>query len=288
MTANNHTALIEALEPLLGFESKCDTELDDRRGAGRTVFVEDIMDERLREEIGSAEPGLFDVVRHFAEPIRQALADASTGGALAQESDKVEYLIWSGEHNAYWRPDGAGYSTRIRDAGRYTLEDAKKRTNHCGPEKKIEIEPIAAQPIGGEDVRTADRLERVAAQLSAERIQGWANPLVVDIMDAVRRLRNETPEPDTGEAVLSATPQSGWRPIEELTYDVADGRLILIKAPSLYHADWNPEATAQATLMSDEPGDPLCTVRWCGTHDHWVSVEVTDATEFMLFPEPPK
>ncbi len=61
-----------------------------------------------------------------------------------RESDKVEYLIWSGEHNAYWCPDAAGYSTRIRDAGRYSLEDAKKRTAHCGPEKRIEIEPIAA------------------------------------------------------------------------------------------------------------------------------------------------
>lgn len=65
----------------------------------------------------------------------------------------------------------------------------------------------AAQPIGG-DMRTADKLERVAAQLSVERIQGWGNPLVVDIMDAVRRLRKETPKADTGEAVLSATPKT--------------------------------------------------------------------------------
>ena len=48
-----------------------------------------------------------------------------------RESDKVEYLIWSGEHNAYWMPDASGYSCRIRDAGRYSLEDAKRRTSHC-------------------------------------------------------------------------------------------------------------------------------------------------------------
>lgn len=55
-----------------------------------------------------------------------------------------------------------------------------------------------------EALKAADKLERVAAQLSVERIQGWVNPLVCDIMDAVRLLRKETPVPDTGEAVLSA------------------------------------------------------------------------------------
>lgn len=77
---------------------------------------------------------------------RASVALTATPAQPTRESDKVECLIWSGEHNAYWRPDGAGYTTRIRDAGRYSLEDAKKRTNHCGPEKRIEIEPIAAQP----------------------------------------------------------------------------------------------------------------------------------------------
>lgn len=67
-----------------------------------------------------------------------------------RESDKVQYLIWSGEHECYWRPDASGYTKRICEAGRYSLEDAKKRTSHCGPEKRIEIEPIAAlSPIRG-------------------------------------------------------------------------------------------------------------------------------------------
>ena len=78
-----------------------------------------------------------------------------------------------------------------------------------------------------------------------------------------------------------------WQPIDTLTYDAVDGRLILIKAPSLYHGDWNPEATAQATFVLDEPDYPLEAVKWCGSHDHWVSVQVSDATHWMLFPTPP-
>ena len=49
----------------------------------------------------------------------------------------------------------------------------------------------------------AARIERVAAQLAAERVQGWSNPLVGDLVDAARFLRNEPTPVDTGEAVLS-------------------------------------------------------------------------------------
>lgn len=51
-------------------------------------------------------------------------------------------LIWSGEHHAWWRPDGAGYTNDIRAAGVYDHADAIARTSHCGPEKKIEINRI--------------------------------------------------------------------------------------------------------------------------------------------------
>jgi hypothetical protein len=35
-----------------------------------------------------------------------------------------QYLIWSEEHGAWWRPAKWGYSQRIRDAGRYSKADA--------------------------------------------------------------------------------------------------------------------------------------------------------------------
>lgn len=48
-------------------------------------------------------------------------------------------VIWSGEHHAYWRPGGEGYTTQFSAAGLYTMEDAEQWTSGCGPEKKIDI-----------------------------------------------------------------------------------------------------------------------------------------------------
>lgn len=35
-----------------------------------------------------------------------------------------EYLIWSNEHRAWWRPKSQGYTVRTQAAGRYTREEA--------------------------------------------------------------------------------------------------------------------------------------------------------------------
>lgn len=37
-----------------------------------------------------------------------------------------EWAIWSEEHKAWWRPDSCGYSQSIRNAGRYTEEEAQR------------------------------------------------------------------------------------------------------------------------------------------------------------------
>ena len=34
------------------------------------------------------------------------------------------YIIWSNEHQAWWRPDSHGYTRWVEDAGNYTLEEA--------------------------------------------------------------------------------------------------------------------------------------------------------------------
>ena len=35
-----------------------------------------------------------------------------------------EWLIWSIEHNAWWRPDRRGYTPDRTSAGRYTMKEA--------------------------------------------------------------------------------------------------------------------------------------------------------------------
>jgi len=47
-------------------------------------------------------------------------------------------LIWSGEHQAWGRPECCGYTTHREAAGIYLFEDAFDATIGCGPEKKIE------------------------------------------------------------------------------------------------------------------------------------------------------
>lgn len=37
----------------------------------------------------------------------------------------IHFLIWSTEHNAYWRPDSAGYTRIQSEAGRYSEQEAQ-------------------------------------------------------------------------------------------------------------------------------------------------------------------
>lgn len=54
--------------------------------------------------------------------------------------------IWSGEHRAWWRPNGCGYTTFIEASGIYAFEDAYSHTAHCGPEKRIKYVVVPDAP----------------------------------------------------------------------------------------------------------------------------------------------
>lgn len=41
------------------------------------------------------------------------------------------YLIWSNEHNAWWRPNSQGYTHQIESAGRYSLQEAVSVSNQA-------------------------------------------------------------------------------------------------------------------------------------------------------------
>ncbi len=38
--------------------------------------------------------------------------------------DHISFLLWSNKHQAWWRPDGRGYTDDIAQAGAYTKEQA--------------------------------------------------------------------------------------------------------------------------------------------------------------------
>ena len=41
---------------------------------------------------------------------------------------EIKYLVYSREHNLWWRSEAKGYTSQIDDAGRYTEEEADR---HC-------------------------------------------------------------------------------------------------------------------------------------------------------------
>lgn len=41
------------------------------------------------------------------------------------------WVIWSYEHNAWWRPGRMGYTTLLTEAGRYTADEASEIVHHA-------------------------------------------------------------------------------------------------------------------------------------------------------------
>jgi hypothetical protein len=47
----------------------------------------------------------------------------------------IAYLLWSINHNAYWRPNSAGYTHNVDEAGRYSEAEATRKviaSAQCG------------------------------------------------------------------------------------------------------------------------------------------------------------
>ena len=74
-----------------------------------------------------------------------------------EEKSERLAIIWSGEHRAYWRKDGCGYTRLLAAAWRLPWDMAVARTSHCGPEKLIQIKPAP-------DMSPAAMLERLRAR----------------------------------------------------------------------------------------------------------------------------
>lgn len=80
-------------------------------------------------------------------------------------------LIWSGEHNAYWRPAAAGYTVRLSAAGIYDRAEAESLTSHCGPEKRIELETYPSEAITGTNYRDPVVAAHLAAEATSELLR---------------------------------------------------------------------------------------------------------------------
>jgi hypothetical protein len=61
----------------------------------------------------------------------------------------MKYLIWSLEHNAWWRWNELGYTLDRSEAGEYTLEEAVRIVQHANHFLRPDQPPMEAIiPIG--------------------------------------------------------------------------------------------------------------------------------------------
>jgi hypothetical protein len=52
-----------------------------------------------------------------------------------------EWLVWSNEHRAWWRPKRCGYTEHLAGAGLYTEKEADDCCESRSPNKKGELPP---------------------------------------------------------------------------------------------------------------------------------------------------
>lgn len=73
------------------------------------------------------------------EPQVVTLEEMKTDNELYNAAIRIsaKVLIWSGEHEAYWREGCCGYTDQKSQAGVYVFEDAYDATKHCDPSKRI-------------------------------------------------------------------------------------------------------------------------------------------------------
>lgn len=69
------------------------------------------------------------------------------------------YVIWSHQHEAWWGPDRAGYTTDLAEAGRYTLEEAGEIVVPVIPSGiEVAVDERVAESHGLKTVYGANRL----------------------------------------------------------------------------------------------------------------------------------
>lgn len=82
------------------------------------------------------------LLRRPSIPGRETLERLTRWPSLRAKWAGKSVRIWSNEHEAFWRENGAGYTLSEEKAGVFSFEDAWNRTRHCGPEKRITFREV--------------------------------------------------------------------------------------------------------------------------------------------------
>jgi hypothetical protein len=67
------------------------------------------------------------------------------------EASDDQYLVWSNEHRAWWRAGHCGYATGLREAGRYSRDQAIEICRDAIP-TAMHVGTISEIPVRAADV----------------------------------------------------------------------------------------------------------------------------------------
>ncbi|MFP1683387.1 hypothetical protein ACLD0W_12815 [Alloalcanivorax sp. C16-1] len=119
--------------------------------------------------------------------MKQMVEAASARDRLAPQGEAVNWLVWSNEHNAWWRPNARGYTLETTEAGRYTFDEARDICINARPRSgaKSEAEKAGDPPevmvLAPESLGAAGAYAPVALPVG---FRAW--------MDAVVTVANDT------------------------------------------------------------------------------------------------
>lgn len=84
---------------------------------------------------------------------------------MAPDTTNAEYVIWSIEHEAWWRPAWLGYTTSLLEAGRYSFAESAKILQRANFVEVQECRiPVAALGNVGELLASCQRVVRLLEQ----------------------------------------------------------------------------------------------------------------------------
>lgn len=97
----------------------------------------------------------------------------------APPPDGVVYLLWSQSHNAWWKPDGRGYTESLDEAGRFSEADAVRyvvRSAQSGIRDKVTFMVAAPDNWADAALKTPDEWQRLIPDVRIVDSDGWRGP----------------------------------------------------------------------------------------------------------------
>lgn len=79
-----------------------------------------------------------------------------------------DYLVWSNEHQGWWKPGGYGYAPGLRHAGHFTREQAIQICRDAVPQS-AHIGMIAEIPVRLDDISEVLRDQMIPRAIYGEK-----------------------------------------------------------------------------------------------------------------------